>query len=500
MTPDCSFLLRCDASGSIGTGHVMRCLALAQACQDAGGRAIFAMAETTPAIEKRLTAEGFEIVRIAAMAGGADDARQTVVLAGCRVARWVVIDGYQFGGHYQDILKEAGLKVLFVDDYGHAGSYPADIVLNQNVYAHEALYANRGSHTVLLLGCRYAMLRREFGAWRGWQREVSRLGKSLLVTMGGGDPNNITQRILEAIPPEDGWETTVVVGGTNPHLLELDEWIQSKNLGIRLRADVVNMPDLMAGSDLAIAAAGTTSWEMCFLGLPALLVVTAENQRAVAEELGRRGAAINLGWGAELKPSIIVNWLRTLRLAQEARRSMSDIGRHLVDGLGAKRVVLSLRTAVLRIRDARVADCRLLWEWANDRAVRDSSFSPDPIGWEDHCAWLESRLQDHRSRIYLAFDACDVAVGQVRFDEAKAGEAEIDISLDRAFRGIGLAPRLIEVGCRAAFETQGIQQLHAHVRLENIVSARAFEKAGFTKVGAEEIKGKSTLHYVLRRS
>src|SRR5580693_7805992 len=136
-------VLRTEASVAIGTGHVMRCLALAQAWKDAGGRAIFAMAQATPTVEERLRNEGFEVTRVAAQVGSAADAAETTRLALMHGASWVILDSYEFGAEYQESLKRHGMKVLFIDDNGHAGQYSADLVLNPNVHAKEGLYSNR---------------------------------------------------------------------------------------------------------------------------------------------------------------------------------------------------------------------------------------------------------------------------------------------------------------------------------------------------------------------
>lgn len=495
-----NLLLRADAHVAIGTGHVMRCLALAQAWQDAGGRASFIMAQSTPAVQKRLRSRNCEILTLDAEGGSIRDAHETAKLARAERADWVVVDGYHFGAEYQLAIKERGLSLLFIDDNGNAASYHADLILNQNIHAEEGLYRLRSPQTRLLLGSRYAMLRREFAAWREWQREFPERARALLVTLGGSDPENLTLRILEGIPSEQGWHTTVVVGGSNPHLPQLQRWVEDRKSDFQLEVDVIDMGTLMAKSDLAIAAAGTTSWEMCALGLPALLVVAADNQCAVAEELARRGAAENLGWGTKLSAKLVRDRLDALQKSRTIRQAMSMAGRLLVDGLGAERVVLALRTASLRLRSATLSDCRQLWEWANDRRVRDSAFCSNPIAWEEHCAWFEARLRDARSRVYIAIDSWDLPVGQIRFDENGSGEAEIDVSVAPQCRGMGLAKRLIEIGAQRVFEDKAFTQLHAYVKPANAPSLRAFQSAGFREVGTKLIQGQEAVHYTLNKS
>src|SRR5271169_671283 len=214
----------------------MRCLALAQAWGDAGGRAIFAIAQATPAVEERLRNEGFEVARVHAQVGSAADAEESAELAHQRGASWVVVDGYEFGAEYQTSLKSRGMKVLFIDDNGHAGHYSADLVLNQNVRASESLYSNREPYTRLLLGARYVLLRREFERWRNWKREIPVLGRKILITMGGSDPDNLTSRAIEAVMEAriEGAEAVAVVGGSNPHLELLDRLVAQCGASIRL--------------------------------------------------------------------------------------------------------------------------------------------------------------------------------------------------------------------------------------------------------------------------
>src|ERR1043166_6614015 len=131
MTPGI-LLIRADASAQIGWGHVMRCLALAQAWQDRGGECIFAMAGSVDALEQRLHSEDMHVRGITAVPGSAEDAQQTSELARQNNARWIVVDGYDFGAQYQRPLKQSGFKLLAIDDYGRAGNSFADLILDQN--------------------------------------------------------------------------------------------------------------------------------------------------------------------------------------------------------------------------------------------------------------------------------------------------------------------------------------------------------------------------------
>lgn len=338
-----TLLVRADASTVIGTGHVMRCLALAQAWQDAGGQALFALAQSTESIRARLAREQCGVVDSVFVA---DDLQQTINIARERKCEWVVVDGYQFDADYQRGLKTADLRVLFLDDYGHSRHYAADLVLNQNVAATPALYASRERETQLLLGSRYALLRREFSRWSNWQRETSVACHRLLVMMGGSDQANITATVIEGLQQArvDNLDVTVLVGGSNPHFAELQALAASSGLEPRLLRDVSNIGEIMAAADIAISAAGSTCWELCLLALPSLLIDVADNQSAVARALHAAGCAVHIG-DHSVCAETVSEKLKWLAANHELRQSLARRSRELVDGRGAARVISIMRGA-----------------------------------------------------------------------------------------------------------------------------------------------------------
>ncbi len=168
-------LVRADANTHIGTGHVMRCLALAQAWQDNGGTVTFLMTPGSPSLEQRICSEGMNVLTSIEQPGSEEDATITAEIAKKSESSWVVVDGYQFGAEYQKILKAHNCRILFIDDYGHADHYYSDIVLNQNIYAGMSFYKNYEPYTRFLLGTKYALLRKEFLNSAGYNRNARRL-------------------------------------------------------------------------------------------------------------------------------------------------------------------------------------------------------------------------------------------------------------------------------------------------------------------------------------
>jgi UDP-2,4-diacetamido-2,4,6-trideoxy-beta-L-altropyranose hydrolase len=324
----------------MGTGHAMRCLALAQGWRHAGAEVFFALAESTAAVDALLRSEKFNVTRVESVPGSGEDARNTLELARARGADWFVVDGYHFGAGYQAQLQSLR-PVLAVDDNGLLDYYTADLVLNQNAHACTQMYPHVSPNTKLLLGPRFALLRDEFVAYQEWVREIPEQGTRLLVTMGGSDPANFTPRILPFLAqiPNTGLQIRVVVGGSAENAKAVDEIAASFVGRVEVLRDVRNMAELMAWADVAISGAGTTCWEMCCLGLPAFLVVVADNQRFIAEQLEARGAVENAGGADHIAAAALAKRCRQLLANKDKRVAMSQSARKVVDGDGRDRVL-----------------------------------------------------------------------------------------------------------------------------------------------------------------
>lgn len=340
-----ALLVRADASPAIGTGHVMRCLALSKAWQGTGGQVCCLMAENIPALEERLVREGITVTKISAAPGSLGDSEQTAAEARRLGAAWVVADGYRFLPDYIRKLKTAGLRVLFLDDDGRFDFYPADVVLNQNVSVSSAMYDKREPITRLLLGPEYVLLRPEFLA-EPRNREYPATVRKVLVTMGGSDPENVTRKVLLALlQTETNFEARIVVGSGNPRQDEL-QVLAAQRAGFQLEKSPVNMAPLMRSADLAISGAGSTCWELAYLGLPAIVIALSQDQQGIASGLAEHEVAVSLGWHANLSEERISEALNSLLGDLARRQAMSERGMKLVDGRGAERVVTFLQNSL----------------------------------------------------------------------------------------------------------------------------------------------------------
>lgn len=334
--------IRADADARMGVGHVMRCLALAQTWQDRGGSVCFISAMETPSLLERLRQEAMEISTIRAAPGSDQDLQETVAAARQRGATWLVLDGYHFSREYMLGVQQAGLHLLLLDDVADRDLSGVEAVLNQNAYATVEMHQHFDPRPHLLLGARHTLLRREFLKHRE-EREIHGDARRILVTLGGADVPNATLNVMRSLERITALrlEVRLVVGAANRHLPELSA--ELPQLRTRHEAEIlINPPDMpgqMVWSDITITAAGSSCWELCCLGVPQLMLVTADNQRLMPPYFIEHGIADVFGEMNESRIAELAARIESLLGDFERRAALSRTSRQLIDGIGATRVM-----------------------------------------------------------------------------------------------------------------------------------------------------------------
>lgn len=343
-------VFRVDATSEIGIGHVMRCIALAQAWQDAFGEVAFASRCESSRLRELILKEGFHFFPMERVHPDPADLMQTLkYLEGQERevgARWAVLDGYHFTPEYMSAIRSTGLRLLVLDDTAHLPFYDADILLNQNVYAPQLEYFC-DAQVLKLLGSNYVLLRREFLHRGRKAKKIPDKAQNILVTLGGSDPHNTTITVLRAVNElnDHDLRVQVVLGPANPHLTIIKEMVcNAANSGGVVKSGVklifdADMSRLMDWADMAVSAGGSTCWELAFMGVPFAAIILADNQNEIVHALAKAGIAYNGGWFYELSEKRMKEILSALIYDKKRRAVQSEKGMSIVDGLGAKRIV-----------------------------------------------------------------------------------------------------------------------------------------------------------------
>lgn len=346
---------RVDASTQIGTGHFMRCLTLADELKQHGCQIRFLSRHLPGHFRDLLAAKEHQFRPLSCSSNGAilDDLAQSHWLGISQSADaqdaiqaltdqawdWLVVDHYALDVRWESALRRMAKNILVIDDIADR-QHDSDILLDQNFYVHmNARYTGKvPAHCRLLLGPRYALLREEFRQLREQVTLRSGPVKRVLVFFGGVDTSNCTARAIEALANigSHDLQVDVVIGVQHPCREQIEaECVQ---YGFRCHVQTSRMAELMAAADLAIGAAGSTSWERCCLGLPVLLVAIADNQINIAEGLDFSGVCIYAGTAKTVIAPIIQNAILNLLSAQDQLKTLSERSYSLVDGLGVDRV------------------------------------------------------------------------------------------------------------------------------------------------------------------
>jgi UDP-2,4-diacetamido-2,4,6-trideoxy-beta-L-altropyranose hydrolase len=299
---------RVDSSTSIGSGHIMRCLVLAEALRRAGDETIFVSRNLPGNLIGLVRASGHTIELINTSPSNDEfeideDARQTLVtLARSRDLDWMVVDHYQIDERWENRIRDRARCVLAIDDLADR-KHACDVLLDSGYYEHpDVRYEGLvPPGCVLLQGPRYALLRPEFLEARRRARPRDGSVRRILVFFGGSDPTNETSLALEGLRrvSPGGIVVDVVIGSSNPHVREVSRQYGSVP-SAQLHVQTDAMASLMEAADLSLGAGGVAAWERCAVGLPSIVTVTAANQLESMHQLAARESILLAGARSEV--------------------------------------------------------------------------------------------------------------------------------------------------------------------------------------------------------
>lgn len=479
--------IRADGGTSIGMGHVIRSLALAEMLK-LDFDITFVLQETDASVYTIIEQVVSSIIRLPVTTDYEQDADKFIM----HIAKndLVVLDGYHFKTDYQQTIKNNCFKLICIDDL-HAWHQVADVVINHADGVTEKDYEAEAG-TKFCLGLDYILLRKPF-LNAPPQTKITKSIKKVFISMGAADVNNITQKFLQALVQlKFVEEIDLMLGAINPHLKTMDEFIaQHRHVNIvkHFNISATELCDLLQKCDVAICPASSISYECCAVGIPLLTGYTAENQQGILSGLLQHKVAYGLGDLNVVSIEKINEKVRLLNVVADGFAIIREFQQKLIDGKSPERllqVFKNLMPIQLNFRFANVADVDLYFNWANDETVRSNSFNQNAITFDKHVSWFFEKLRDDTCFFYLFMNKNE-PVGQVRIQ--KGDETVIGISIAAAYRGKSLATPMLQMACDDFHKKYPDESIVAYIKVENIASYTGFKKAGFADMEQVTVMG-----------
>lgn len=488
--------VRVDSGTHIGVGHVMRCLTLIEylaskvprlqvvfICRDHPGNLARVIEQKGYSVElleidvQVTTSSSLPEYRRWLAGTPSADAILTkeVILSRFKAgADWLIVDHYGIDAIWEKQLSGFVHKIMVIDDLADR-SHVCDVLLDQTYCETEDRYIGLvPTETKLLIGTQYALLRKEFDIDTvALKKDRSRRGsRNLLVSLGGADPDNSTEQVLDAL---DEWrdrfeKITIVLGHANPHLKSVTRKANALNAEVLQGVD--NLAQLICEHDLAIGASGISSWERCALGMPTVVVKTADNQETVLEKLEKTPAI------QRLEPPYTRAALKTcvelLSGDDEAYLKAVSSCFKICDSKGAERATRCLLNQSVHLAHAKTSDCDLVYSIQRRPGIRKFFRNVDVPEYKEHCEWFDKSLKNEGRELFL-IEFADKKVGVIRLDKQDAGLFEVSVLIDPEYHGLGIASMALSI-IKTKYNGK---KLLAFINPKNSASINLFENAGF---------------------
>jgi len=351
---------RVDASVLTGSGHVMRCLTLAEELRQAGADVGFITRSHEGNLNGLIQSKGFKLYELPSSPYRAPlkdtsrgeyatwlgttqqaDAAETVEILKDLQPDWLIVDHYAIDETWEKLLRPFVNKIMVIDDLADR-KYDCDLLLDQNyVHGDRQRYAELVSPAcTLLAGPQCALLRKEFAEARKNLKNRDGSVRRVFVFFGGVDPDNMTGKALEALSASEfsHVHVDIVIGAANPHRETISQGVKQRSL-TTLHVQVENIAELMAQADLALCAGGTTTWERFCLGLPSLVVTIADNQVPFTRDLHEDGLLRWVGTSLDVDVQTLHKGISKALQDTDRNRQETELGMRLVDGNGVQKVV-----------------------------------------------------------------------------------------------------------------------------------------------------------------
>jgi UDP-2,4-diacetamido-2,4,6-trideoxy-beta-L-altropyranose hydrolase/UDP-4-amino-4,6-dideoxy-N-acetyl-beta-L-altrosamine N-acetyltransferase len=511
------YIFRADASMQIGNGHVERCLTLAEYLKKSGFDVSFICRELPGNLIEKIIGRGFQVFKLEEPVGTftdgklyyshllgvsqEEDARQSAKILEEIKPDWLIVDHYALDYQWEGDLRHLCSKIFVIDDLcdrKHDCDYLLDQSLGRKLEHYTGLVE---SSCKVLVGAQYSLLRPEFALWRDYslKRRQTPQFKKLLISMGGTDIENYTADILDQLLycnlPND-LTISIILGLNCPNLDSVTEKIKQLGCKVVIKENIDNMAEIMANSDIAIGAAGTTSLERCCLGVPTIQFITAHNQNFLAENLVKHKAALSLENSESL--SSLIN------VSLEWVNSVSSSAARVTDGTGASKIAEVLMTRVLKIKDLGCVDMIdyvhlsaesqvYTHKMRNHIEIKKWMYSQKDISLDQHNEFLKNLVNDTK-RVYFLIKFKSKIIGSINFSKLVLNDS-VNLGIyTNPYEKVENMGKILEATANAYTNLKwGALKIKLEVFSSNLRAVRFYKKCGYNALGTKKFKGEEIL-------
>lgn len=474
-----TLIIRADGGTSIGMGHVVRCLALAEMLKS-DFNITFAIQEPEDSIIKNIHTVTETIIHLPVTSDFVADAINFTEYLNDTVI--VLIDGYNFKTDYQKAIKAKGCKLVCIDDL-HDWHFVADAVINHAEGVDRLLYSAE-QYTQFYLGLKYALLRKIFLS-TSVAKKITTI-KKVFISMGAADIGNLTQKFASGIIGVNGIEEIhMMLGSINPNLESIDSFIADNKKTTILKhfnISAKELASLISMCDVVICPASSISIESSAIGTGLVCGYSADNQLGILSGLTKHHAILNIGDLNAISVSEIKAQFEKLSEHPEQMNAMIENQKKMIDSRSPERFIELFKKLIpekIHFRFAKESDIDLYYEWTNDQLVRSNSFNQNKVEYSNHVKWFLNKLNSPECFFYLFYNAENKPVGQVRIDKNE-NEIVIGISIDEKFRGKSLGCEMLLKSTNDYLKKHSDSTITAYIKIENKASLAIFKKAGFS--------------------
>ena len=477
---------RVDGGTSIGMGHIVRCIALAEMLKDDFAIS-FTMQKPNDNVKELINSLANYLLYLKETSDYNEEA--LTYSRNLNESDIIVLDGYNFDTKYQQAIKNKGCKLVCIDDL-HAWHQLADVIINHADGVSQSDYSAE-SYTKFCLGLDYVLLRPPFLVPKTSVRKITSV-KKVFISMGAADVNNITQKFTEALIQIKGIEEIhLMLGAINPNLKSIANLIkENKHINIKQHFDIsaTELANLLSKCDVSICPASSISLESCAIGIGLVSGYTAANQLGNLSGMENHKTLINFGDMNLLSIIEIKNKFENIVNNPDKLNELIKNQSKMIDGKSPERLrkvfkglAEKKKNIELHFRFANEKDTDLYFNWANDETVRVNSYNQEPIVFKNHVKWFHSKLESKDCFFYLFLSQENKPAGQVRIDKS-IDEVVTGISVDDRFRGYSLGAKMLIMACDDYLKKHPKAIIAAYIKKENTASLNIFLKAGFSNI------------------